>query len=44
MVKPLGYYVGGLPGTQEADKLAKIEERSGSQPQALLNPMVCDVK
>jgi hypothetical protein len=37
MVKPLGYYVGGLPSTQEADKLAEIEERYGSQLQALTN-------
>jgi hypothetical protein len=44
MVKLLGYYVGGLPGIQEADKLAEIEERYGSQLQALSNPMVCEVQ
>ncbi len=35
MVKPLGYYVGGLPGTQDEYILAEIEERYGSQLQAL---------
>ncbi len=35
MVKPLGYYVGGLPGTQDADILAEIESRYGAQLQAL---------
>jgi hypothetical protein len=37
MVKPLGYYVGGLPGTQDADILAEIEKRYGSQLQTLTN-------
>ena len=36
-MKPLGYYVGGLPGTQDAYILAEIEERYGSQLQALTN-------
>ena len=35
MVKPLGYYVGGLPGTQDEYILAEIEERYGAQLQAL---------
>jgi hypothetical protein len=37
MVKPLGYYVGGLPGTQDEHILAEIEERYGSQLQTLTN-------
>ncbi len=37
MVKPLGYYVGGLPGTQDAQILAEIESRYGVQLQALTN-------
>ncbi|MBD1803933.1 hypothetical protein H6F98_00365 [Microcoleus sp. FACHB-SPT15] len=37
MVKPLGYYVGGLPGTQDAQILAEIESRYGAQLQALTN-------
>jgi hypothetical protein len=37
MVKPLGYFVGGLPGTQDEHILAEIEERYGSQLQALTN-------
>ena len=37
MVKPLGYYVGGLPGTQDEYILAEIEERYGAQLQALTN-------
>jgi hypothetical protein len=36
-MKPLGYYVGGLPGTQDEYILAEIEERYGSQLQALTN-------
>jgi hypothetical protein len=44
MVKPLAYYVGGLSGTQEADRLAEIEERYDSQLQALINQMVCEVQ
>ena len=35
MVKPVGYYVGGLPGTQDAQILAEIEDRYGAQLQAL---------
>jgi hypothetical protein len=35
MVKPIGYYVGGLPGTQDAQILAEIEDRYGAQLQAL---------
>ncbi len=37
MVKPLGYYVGGLPGTQDEYILAEIESRYGAQLQALTN-------
>ncbi len=37
MVKPLGFFVGGLPGTQDEHILAEIEERYGSQLQALTN-------
>ncbi|NEQ18586.1 MAG: hypothetical protein F6K28_00160 [Microcoleus sp. SIO2G3] len=37
MVKPLGYYVGGLLGTQDADILSEIESRYGAQLQALSN-------
>jgi hypothetical protein len=37
MVKPLGYYVGGLPGTQDEHILVEIEERYGAQLQALTN-------
>ncbi len=36
-MKPLGYYVGGLPGTQDEYILAEIEERYGAQLQALTN-------
>jgi hypothetical protein len=37
MTKPLGYYASALPGTQDADILATIETRYGSQLQALTN-------
>ncbi len=36
-MKPLGYYVGGLPGTQDEYILAEIEERYGSQLQQSLD-------
>jgi len=36
-MKPLGYYVGGLPGTQDEYILAEIEERYGAQLQTLTN-------
>jgi hypothetical protein len=37
MVKPLGYYVGGILGTQDEYILTEIEERYGAQLQALTN-------
>lgn len=35
MVKPIGYYTGGLPGTLDRDILDQIEEQFGSQLQGL---------